>query len=159
LGIVILTNNDNQNFFEALRYQILDAYLNVPYINRSRQQMQYFKPDFDKSINDIKQMQARVKGAKSSLPLSAYTGTYVNELYGPVEITAEENDLKITFKGHNKLTAKLQYMDHDEWLMTYNHIAYGIFPLRFKMSGNKVVSVDIKASDFVEFDPYTFIKE
>ncbi|RYY64324.1 MAG: class A beta-lactamase-related serine hydrolase, partial [Chitinophagaceae bacterium] len=29
LGIAILTNNDNQSFFEALRYQILDAYLNV----------------------------------------------------------------------------------------------------------------------------------
>ncbi len=25
LGIVILTNNDNQNFFELLRYQVLGA--------------------------------------------------------------------------------------------------------------------------------------
>eukprot|EP01136_Pigoraptor_vietnamica_P012418 Opistho-1_new@52325 len=39
LGITILTNNDNQNFFEALRYQILDAYLGVPYVNRSLQQL------------------------------------------------------------------------------------------------------------------------
>jgi CubicO group peptidase (beta-lactamase class C family) len=31
LGVAILTNNDNQNFFEALRYQILDAYTGVPY--------------------------------------------------------------------------------------------------------------------------------
>ncbi|MDQ2753276.1 MAG: beta-lactamase family protein, partial [Bacteroidota bacterium] len=30
LGITILTNNDNQEFFELLRYQILSAYLNVP---------------------------------------------------------------------------------------------------------------------------------
>ena len=37
LGIAILTNNDNQEFFEDLRYQILDAYLGVPYINRSLQ--------------------------------------------------------------------------------------------------------------------------
>ncbi len=27
LGIAILTNNDNQHFFEALRYQVLDTYL------------------------------------------------------------------------------------------------------------------------------------
>ena len=32
LGIAILTNNDNQSFFEALRYQILDSYLGVPYV-------------------------------------------------------------------------------------------------------------------------------
>ena len=35
LGISILTNNDNQEFFELLRYQILDAYLGLPYRNYS----------------------------------------------------------------------------------------------------------------------------
>ena len=39
LGIAILTNNDNQEFYEDLRYQILDAYLGVPYINRSEQDL------------------------------------------------------------------------------------------------------------------------
>ncbi|MCP2871783.1 serine hydrolase, partial [Salmonella enterica subsp. enterica serovar Typhimurium] len=39
LGIVILTNNDNQNFFEALRYQLLDAYLGMPYTDRSGAQL------------------------------------------------------------------------------------------------------------------------
>ncbi|KAI9451713.1 beta-lactamase/transpeptidase-like protein [Russula earlei] len=32
LAITILTNQDNQGFFEALRYQVLDAYLGVPYV-------------------------------------------------------------------------------------------------------------------------------
>lgn len=36
LGITILTNNDNQSFFEALRYQLLDAYLGVSYADRSK---------------------------------------------------------------------------------------------------------------------------
>ena len=39
LGISILTNNDNQNFFELLRLQILDAYLDVPFTNKSKQQL------------------------------------------------------------------------------------------------------------------------
>ena len=42
LGITILTNNDNQSFFEALRYQILDAYLGVKYTDRSAFQYTYF---------------------------------------------------------------------------------------------------------------------
>jgi hypothetical protein len=43
LGIAILTNNDNQNFFELLKYQILDAYLGVPFVNRSEQQLKGFR--------------------------------------------------------------------------------------------------------------------
>jgi CubicO group peptidase (beta-lactamase class C family) len=44
LGISILTNNDNHGFFEALRYQVLDAYLGVKYVNRSEQFYKFYKP-------------------------------------------------------------------------------------------------------------------
>ena len=54
---------------------------------------------------------------------------------------------------------RMQYMDNDEWLITYNHPAYGIFPIKFKIRDNKVESVDIKVNDFIEFDPYTFTKK
>jgi hypothetical protein len=50
-------------------------------------------------------------------------------------------------------------MDHDEWLLTYSHPAYGIFPLKFKMENNKIISTDIKVNDELEFDPYTFVKQ
>ena len=43
--------------------------------------------------------------------------------------------------------------------MTYNSIAYGIFPLRFATEKNKVISTDVKVNDFLEYDPYTFVKE
>ncbi len=159
LGITILTNNDNQEFFEQLRYQILDAYLGVKYVNRSQQVLKPFLSDEQKTITQTKQLQARVKGKTPPLPIAEYGGTYVNELYGPITITANGNDLKIKFNGHFDLSAKVQYMDNNEWLITYSNPAFGIFPLTFKMESNKVVSVDIKASDFVEFDAYTFIKQ
>jgi hypothetical protein len=50
-------------------------------------------------------------------------------------------------------------MENGEWLLTYNNIAYGVFPTKFKTENNKVVSIDIKANDFIEYDPYTFIKK
>jgi hypothetical protein len=50
-------------------------------------------------------------------------------------------------------------MDNDEWLITYSHPAFGIFPIKFKIQNNQVESVDIKVNDFIEFDPYTFTKE
>jgi len=159
LGITILTNNDNQGFFELLRYQILDAYMNMPYVNRSKKQLNDFLKEQNKKLLQIDSLKARVKGNKSALPLNAYIGTYANELYGTIIITTDDNDLKIKFNNHNNLTARLQYMDNDEWLITYSHPAFGIFPLKFKTESNKVVSIDIKVNDFIEYDLYTFIKK
>jgi hypothetical protein len=68
LGIAILTNNDNQNFFEALRYQILDAYLNVPFVNRSLQQLGEFNKGMQEQLKEIDQWRKKVTGNKPALP-------------------------------------------------------------------------------------------
>jgi CubicO group peptidase (beta-lactamase class C family) len=159
LGITILTNQDNQQFFELLRYQVLDAYLGVPYKNRSLQALPKFNTTEKETLHKIEGWKARIKGLSPATATSIYTGTYENELYGTISITADHKDMNIQFNSHANLTATLQYMDNDEWLMTYSNIAFGIFPIKFKIENNKVVSVDIKASDFVEYDPYTFIKQ
>jgi CubicO group peptidase (beta-lactamase class C family) len=158
LGIAILTNNDNQNFFEALRYQILDAYLGVPYVNRSQQQLTAFRPEMQAQATQLNAWKARIKNNKPSLPLSAYTGTYNNELYGRITITQQGNDLKVSFGIKPDLTATLSYMDSNEWLLQYSNIEYGVFPTRFTIDKGKVKSVSIKANDFVEYDPYEFVK-
>ena len=56
LGIAILTNNDNQDFYEDLRYQILDAYLGVPYVNRSQQDLPGFLNAVNADINEINEL-------------------------------------------------------------------------------------------------------
>lgn len=159
LGITILTNQDNQQFFELLRYQILDAYLGVAYTNRSNQFLNGFIHHQADNTATIKALQQRVVGNTTPLPIKAYTGTYENELYGTITITAKENSLYVKFNNHANLSAILQYMDHNDWLLTYNNIAFGIFATNFTIENNKIVAVTIKASDFVEYDPYTFTKK
>lgn len=159
LGIAILTNNDNQSFFEALRYQILDAYLGVPYVNRSQQFLPGFRNNMTQQLNEIKSWNARLKGTKPALPLSAYTGTYSNELYGTITITQAGNQLKVQFNTKPDLSATLAYMDNSEWLMQYNNIEYGIFTVKFDIANGKVKSLTTKQNEFVEYDPYTFIKQ
>jgi CubicO group peptidase (beta-lactamase class C family) len=158
LGISILTNNDNQNFFELLRLQILDAYLDVPYVNRSKQKLEAHFKEINEQQNEINNWKARIVNKKPALALSSYQGIYNNQLYGKIEITAQQNDLKINFKGHKNLTATMQYMDNDEWLITFNPIMYGVFKTKFNIKERKVKSIDIKVSDFIEFDAYTFKK-
>jgi CubicO group peptidase (beta-lactamase class C family) len=161
LGLTILTNNDNQDFFEALRYQILDAYLGVPYVNRSKQLLSGFVQDLQKTVKNTDALKARVKGNKPALTIESYTGTYVNKLYGPIAIIKDKDGkgLVIDFKGHNNLKATLQYMDKGEWLLTYNHLGYGIFPVKFKTAGNEVISVETRVNEFIDYDPYNFIKK
>lgn len=159
LGIAILTNNDNQNFFELLRYQIMDAYLGVPYVNRSRQQLPGFLRDMKEQVSEIESWKARVKGNKPLLPLTAYTGVYTNELYGPITISQIGKQLKINFSTKPDLSATLDYMDNGDWLMQYNNIEYGIFMINFDIQNGKVRSVTTRQNEFVEYDPYTFIKK
>lgn len=159
LAITILTNNDNQSFFEALRYQILDAYLGVPFVNRSEQAWKNFNQDNEEQIKMTNDMLARLKGNKPELPLKAYAGTYVNTLYGPINISVNKKDLLIKFEGHRYLTGSLKYLDNGEWMLTYNDAAYGIFPLKFKIENGKVISTETKVNDGLEYDPYLFVKQ
>lgn len=159
LGIAVLTNNDNQNFFEALRYQILDAYLDVPYVNRSRQQLRGFRTGLREQVRQIEGWRARVKDASPELPLSNYAGVYTNELYGDITVSEIGKTLRINFVTKPDLSATLSYMDNGEWLMEYNNIEYGIFSVKFAIVAGKVKSVTTKQNEFVEYDPYTFTKK
>lgn len=159
LGIAILTNNDNQNFFEDLRYQLLDAYLGVKYTNRTQPSLKAFQEGMKTQLNEIAAWKARIKGDKPSLDMATYTGAYRNELYGSINITQKDKGLAIRFNSHKNLTATLSYMDKDEWLLQYDNIEYGIYAISFKIENQRVISVSIKANDFVEYDPYIFKKD
>ena len=159
LGIAILTNNDNQDFFVLLRQQILDAYLGLPYHNRSVEGFRRFSKLMADTLKTINGWKARVKGEAPALPLAAYAGHYTHPLYGSLDITEKGKGLAVRFNGHDHLTAQLRYMDKDEWLMEYDNILYGIFSTKFTVTGGKVVGLETQQSDFVEIDPYEFTKD
>jgi CubicO group peptidase (beta-lactamase class C family) len=161
LGIAVLTNNDNQSLYGALRSQILDAYTGMPYLNRSTRSLADFNKTMADTLKTIHGWQARVKGTAPALPLSAYVGHYTNTLYGSLDVTlaADKKSLQVKFNSHANLTATLSYMDSNEWLLQYDNIEYGIFSVQFKTGNNKVISIETKESDFVEEDPYVFVKQ
>lgn len=160
LGIAILTNNDNQSFFEALRYQVLDAYMNVPYADRSSYQYGFFIQGKKAEDDSVAAMQARVE-KKNPLPLKQddYTGTYVNQLYGKITISKNGGNLLCRFQRHPELIGYMEYMDNNEFRVTYSNIGYGIYPARFILKNGKPFTVEIKANDFVESDSYLFTRD
>jgi CubicO group peptidase (beta-lactamase class C family) len=160
LGITIMTNNDNQNFFELLRYQILDAYLGVAYTNRSAAVL----PDFNKGMEEanaaIDQLKKRAAAnAKPKFDINKLVGEYSNSVYGKIKITKTEGkQFKVQFQQHAKLEGYLEFLDGDEMLLTYNHPSYGTFAVKLKLEKNEIKGVDIRATDFVEQDAYSFTK-
>ncbi|MBC6988109.1 serine hydrolase [Hymenobacter sp. BT491] len=158
IGIAILTNNDNQSFFEALRYQLLDSYLGVPYTNRSAQLLKGAREEEKALKATVARLNTRVKKNKPALALSAYAGNYTHPLFGPITIEQKGKQLLVRFATHPGLTATLDYMDGQEFRTTYSNLTFGIYPAVFKVEGNKISGVELKVNDFLEYDPYFFTK-
>lgn len=160
LGITILTNNDNQSFFEALRYQILDAYTNMPYTDRSKYQYGFFTQN--KKINDaeLASLKQRVdKKNPSPIDLDNYVGDFYNTVYGRITISRNGEMLICRFQHHTDLIGYMEYMDNHEFRLTYSNIGYGIYPAKFSVNGSKPYAIEIKANDFVESDAYLFVSD
>jgi CubicO group peptidase (beta-lactamase class C family) len=160
LGLAVLTNQDNQSFFEALRYQLLDAYLGVPYVDRSHQLWQRSQPGQVEVNKSVAALQARV-AKKNKLPraLAAYAGTYQNEVYGPITLEAQGKQLVARFPHHAGLTATFDYLDGEQFRTLYSNPAYGPQPATFTVTDGKVKALEIRVNEFIEQDPYLFVKQ
>jgi CubicO group peptidase (beta-lactamase class C family) len=161
LGIIILTNTDQNELYEALRWEILDAYFKMPFRNYSDSFLAKFKTEQTKAEAADKKLRDTVAlNHLPALPLEAYTGKYVNDLYGHLEITTGElNDLEMRFEHHPHMFAHMQPLGGNRFYVTFSDPTLGkaIFP--FTIKNGAVTGVRVKVADFVEYDPYDFRKE
>ena len=94
LGIIVLTNTDANNFYEALRNEIEDVYLGLPYRNYSRLYLQRHRANEQEEAKAYKKIRDSIDlHPQSALPLSAYAGEYKHDVYGSMTMTVENNKL------------------------------------------------------------------
>lgn len=160
LGIVVLTNTDQNSFFQDLTNEIRDAYLNLPYrgytyqsLTNDRQQKRVEKKELDSLMGLINAKN------KPALPLASYAGNYSSDMYGDVSITAEKYNLTIHFSHHPHLTARLDALKENSFLCTYSSPTYGIKELPFHAQEGKATGFTLRVNDFVEFTPYEFLRQ
>ena len=72
-----------------LRHQILDAYLGVPYTDRSAFALKKFSKVMRDTLATINGWKARVKGVAPPLGIAAYAGHYTNGIYGSLDIRVD----------------------------------------------------------------------
>ena len=160
LGIVVLTNSDQNGLFEAVKWEILDAYLKLPYRNYSgtfvtgnKQQLQAAKDVWKKKFDTV------AMHKPTTVPLTAFAGEYQNEIYGWIKIASAADHLTMTFQHHPDLTGTLVPLGGERFVCTYNDPEFGRKVLTFSISNGKVKSFILRVADFVEFTTYDFIKK
>ena len=160
LGVIVLTNTDQNYFFEALKWEIVDAYLNLPYRNYSNLYFTYFKQNAESELAEYKaQRDTIAMNKKTNLNLKIFTGHYKHPVYGYLDIKKAGDQLTMTFEHHPNLTGKLEYLGGNRFLCTYSDPTTGIKVIPFKMENNHVKSLQLRVADFLEFTAYEFVKE
>lgn len=159
LGIIVLTNTDANNFFEALRNEIQDAFLGLPYRNYSNVFLGFHQGEEKEKAKQWKITRDSIAlNLKTSLPIAAYTGEYQHAVYGKMNIRLEDQKLIMRFEHHKGRYGTLEPLGGNRFFCTYNDPLYGMKKLEFATAGNRVKSLTVKVADFVEFTPYEFIK-
>jgi len=114
LGVVVLTNAEEDGAFDSVLYHVLDYYFQLP----STDWIAAFKALKDNEEKDaadtMKKAEAsRDSNSKSSLPLDKYAGIYNDAWYGPITIRTENGGLVITFEHTPTMIGDLQHWQHD----------------------------------------------
>jgi CubicO group peptidase (beta-lactamase class C family) len=159
LGIVVLTNTDANNFYEALKWDIMDAYMNLPYRNYSNAYLGFQKQQQAADEKWLREKKDTIATHPSpALPLQNFTGTYKHDVYGNMELTLENGKLMARFEHHKGRYAELEALGGNRVLASFNDPIYGIKEWPFTIENGKVKSVTVRVADFVEFTPYEFYK-
>lgn len=159
LGIVVLTNTDANGFFEALKMEIRDAYLGLPYRNYHKVAMGMQKSSEERQEKEWNTKKDTVDSKPpTALPLAAYAGVYKHPVYGLMYITAQEGKLVARFEHHQGRFAELGALGGNRFFAVFNDPLYGRKVWPFTVKSGKVSAVTITVADFVEFTPYEFIK-
>ncbi len=159
LGIVVLTNTDANNFYEALKWEIMDAYMKLPYRNYSKVYLGFMQADEKEKEKQYKKIQDSIAlKPATALPLTAYAGAYAHNVYGKMNIKIENNKLVMRFEHHKGRYGTMEPLGGNRFFCTYSDPLYGMKTLSFNVDKDRVKSLEVKVADFVEFTSYEFVK-
>jgi CubicO group peptidase (beta-lactamase class C family) len=160
LGVVVLTNTDMNGFYQALKWEIIDAYLGLPYRNYSQFYMDRYNPAMQEQWAMEQAWRDSAAMHRQDAPkLSKYEGKYRHDVYGYATLKAAGDHLVMTLEHHPNLTAKLEYLGNDRFLCTYSQPLWGIKVFPFTMENGKARSFTLSVADFLEYTNYQFNKE
>lgn len=134
LGVVVLTNQESTDAFDAIVHHILDAYLGAPPFDWLAASLWSAKRDAN-AVATAERMSAASRDSTSrpSLPLAKYAGAFTDAWYGAINIEVESGHFVIRFSHSPSLVGDLE------------HYQYNTFIARWR-------NRELRADAFVTFD-------
>jgi CubicO group peptidase (beta-lactamase class C family) len=114
LGVVILTNAEEDGAFDSILFHVLDYYFRLPptdWISAFKSREDTQEKDAAEAMK--KAESARATDSRPSLPLEKYAGVYNDGWYGPITIRMDSGKLIITFDHTPTMIGELQPWQQD----------------------------------------------
>ena len=114
LGVVILTNAEQDGAYDSILYHVLDSYFGLaPTDWIAAHQAAGAQEEKEAAEVMKKQETGRAADSKPSLPLEKYAEVYTDPWYGPATIRMESSKLVFTLDHTPKAVADLQHWQYD----------------------------------------------
>jgi CubicO group peptidase (beta-lactamase class C family) len=117
LGVVVLTNQESTEAFQAITYHVLDHYFGAPAVDyigifRKRAAQQEAATVAAEKTGVAK----RDSTSRPSLGLGQYAGDYIDAWYGGIAIGMESGKLVMRFSHTPSLVGDLEHWQHDTFI-------------------------------------------
>jgi CubicO group peptidase (beta-lactamase class C family) len=101
VGVVVIANLAPTNLHQAIAYHVLDAYLDAPRRDWSRDLLAAAQQRWEATDRRQRHRErARIVGTEPSLPLDRYAGTYIDSLYGEMNVDQVADGSLVLRFGH-----------------------------------------------------------
>jgi CubicO group peptidase (beta-lactamase class C family) len=128
LGMVALVNLNRDGYNQilpALMWRVFDAYLGAPPRDWSSEFLRRVKPEEDKANAKRKEAEKPIPNTKPSLPLSQYSGLYLNCALGEAQIAEAGGALR--WQGA-PFAGPLEHWHYDTFQLTWTDVRAGSAP-------------------------------
>jgi hypothetical protein len=160
LGVVVLTNYDEQEFYEALPYHVVDAYLNLPPDDRNGRSLKA-RRERDRRARDDEEKEKPRGGTQPSLQPSGYAGVYRHPALGRATVTNKDGKLFIQVERYPGLGGEMKHWQFDtfrvEWADPYFRTS--LVPFRLDENGRAEELRFKVRPDFVDPMEYRLTRE
>jgi CubicO group peptidase (beta-lactamase class C family) len=159
-GLVILTNNDQNNAITTLMYQIFDEMTHSETINWDSTNFARSLPSIEQNKSAWNEIMLRKNTSIApSFAMSNLTGTYSSEQAGKLFISEKNGKYILTLECRPDMEITLDNFCGDTLTATSNDYVLGRSLAPVKVTGSKVSSISIRVSDFVDPLYYEFLKK
>lgn len=133
-GIAVLSNLDQENMPEALRYTLVDLVLGLPERDRDKVLMAHFGDESKRETAAAKKFaDSRIPNTRPSRDLASYGGEYSEPAYGTAVVKDESNALTIAWSNYR---ASLEHFHLDTFRVKNSRLAGTPVQFRLTPSGN-----------------------